>query len=98
MNVTGGKINVTNIDAHFDVRPPKEGKEHSGSPFRQLLEHQSFAGHFVEFAAQGPFRDNNIYQIFAPIGMSYIGLLGLSPYTIRYEPLINLFLYIYLPR
>jgi formiminoglutamase len=27
-----------NIDAHFDVRPLKEGKVHSGSPFRLLIE------------------------------------------------------------
>jgi len=80
MNVTGGKINVTNIDAHFDVRPPKEGKEHSGSPFRQLLEHQSFAGHFVEFAAQGLFRANSIYQTFAPIGMSYRAIRAIALY------------------
>ncbi len=29
---------VINIDAHLDVRPLKEGKAHSGSPFRQLIE------------------------------------------------------------
>ena len=28
------KIGVINLDAHFDVRPLKEGKSHSGSPFR----------------------------------------------------------------
>lgn len=31
------RIGVINIDAHFDVRPLKEGLAHSGSPFRQLL-------------------------------------------------------------
>jgi arginase family enzyme len=29
---------IINIDAHFDVRPLKEGKTHSGSPFRQIME------------------------------------------------------------
>ncbi|KAL6065220.1 Arginase [Balamuthia mandrillaris] len=47
-------IGVINIDAHFDVRPLKEGKVHSGSPFRLLLEDARFEGkEFVEFAAQG---------------------------------------------
>jgi|JI10StandDraft_1071094.scaffolds.fasta_scaffold2170374_1 formiminoglutamase len=31
------KVGVINIDAHFDVRPLKEGKAHSGSPFRLML-------------------------------------------------------------
>lgn len=32
------KIGVINLDQHFDVRPLKDGKAHSGSPFRQMLE------------------------------------------------------------
>eukprot|EP00301_Raphidiophrys_heterophryoidea_P025783 c872_g1_i1.p1 GENE.c872_g1_i1~~c872_g1_i1.p1 ORF type:complete len:318 (-),score=83.38 c872_g1_i1:168-1100(-) len=49
------KIAVINIDAHLDVRPLIDGKCHSGSPFRLLLENESFqkVGTFVEFAAQG---------------------------------------------
>eukprot|EP00002_Diphylleia_rotans_P011807 TRINITY_DN2322_c0_g1_i3.p1 TRINITY_DN2322_c0_g1~~TRINITY_DN2322_c0_g1_i3.p1 ORF type:complete len:253 (-),score=63.98 TRINITY_DN2322_c0_g1_i3:29-787(-) len=47
-------VSVINIDAHFDVRPRKEGKVHSGSPFRLLLEDERFDGrNFVEFASQG---------------------------------------------
>lgn len=47
-------VAVINIDAHLDVRPLKEGKVHSGSPFRQLLEDERFKpSRFVEFAAQG---------------------------------------------
>jgi formiminoglutamase len=43
-----------NIDAHLDVRPLKEGKTHSGSPFRQMLDDPRFkGGKFIEFAAQG---------------------------------------------
>eukprot|EP00743_Colponemidia_sp_Colp-15_P004669 GILK01005031.1.p1 GENE.GILK01005031.1~~GILK01005031.1.p1 ORF type:complete len:336 (-),score=49.40 GILK01005031.1:256-1197(-) len=49
----GGNIGVINIDAHLDVRPLKDGKAHSGSPFRQLLDDPRFCGKFVEFAAQG---------------------------------------------
>lgn len=32
---------ILNIDAHTDVRPLKAGKAHSGSPFRQAIEHES---------------------------------------------------------
>ncbi len=32
-------VAVINIDAHLDVRPLVEGRGHSGSPFRQMLEH-----------------------------------------------------------
>lgn len=46
-------VGVVNIDAHLDVRPLKDGKTHSGSPFRQLLEEGLRGDHFVEFAAQG---------------------------------------------
>jgi len=34
-------VNIINIDAHADVRELKNGKAHSGSPFRQAVEHQS---------------------------------------------------------
>nr|CAG4714882.1 unnamed protein product [Naegleria fowleri] len=47
-------VGVVNLDAHLDVRDLKNGKHHSGSPFRRLLETPGFKGqHFVEFAAQG---------------------------------------------
>lgn len=36
------KIAVINIDAHFDVRPLKEGLAHSGSPFRLMMENPIF--------------------------------------------------------
>lgn len=35
------KTSIFNLDAHADVRPLKDGKPHSGSPFRQALEHES---------------------------------------------------------
>lgn len=34
-------VTILNIDAHTDVRPLKNGLTHSGSPFRQALEHPS---------------------------------------------------------
>jgi formiminoglutamase len=47
-------VGVINIDAHLDVRPLNDGRAHSGSPFRLLLEDPRFSGsHFIEFAAQG---------------------------------------------
>ncbi|PRP81069.1 putative arginase, partial [Planoprotostelium fungivorum] len=50
----GQSVGVINIDAHLDVRPLKEGKTHSGSPFRQLMEESGLEPQrFVEFAAQG---------------------------------------------
>lgn len=32
---------ILNVDAHTDVRPLKNGQVHSGSPFRQALEHRA---------------------------------------------------------
>jgi formiminoglutamase len=32
-------VGIVNLDAHLDVRPCLDGKGHSGSPFRQALEH-----------------------------------------------------------
>lgn len=34
-------VHILNIDAHADVRELKHGKAHSGSPFRQAIEHKS---------------------------------------------------------
>jgi len=35
----GRAVGVVNLDAHLDVRPFPPGQGHSGSPFRQALEH-----------------------------------------------------------
>ncbi len=35
------KTSIFNLDAHTDVRPLKDGQAHSGSPFRQALQHDS---------------------------------------------------------
>jgi formiminoglutamase len=39
----GLRVNVVNWDAHPDVRPLIDGRGHSGSPFRQMLLHESGA-------------------------------------------------------
>jgi formiminoglutamase len=40
---SGRRVDVLSLDAHPDVREPKEGRGHSGSPFRQALLHPSGA-------------------------------------------------------
>jgi formiminoglutamase len=35
----GREVAIVNLDAHLDVRPLRDGLGHSGSPFRQALEH-----------------------------------------------------------
>ena len=37
----GRSVHALNWDAHADVRPLREGRGHSGSPFRQMLDHPS---------------------------------------------------------
>ncbi|MDZ7659839.1 formimidoylglutamase [Fodinibius sp.] len=37
----GLKTAIFNLDAHTDVRPLKDGQAHSGSPFRQAIEHEN---------------------------------------------------------
>lgn len=46
---------IINIDAHLDVRPCPDGRGHSGSPFRQAIEHPSHplpGRHYVCLGAQ----------------------------------------------
>lgn len=48
-------VGIINIDAHLDVRPSQEGQGHSGSPFRQALEHPTqplLPEHYVCLGAQ----------------------------------------------
>ncbi|WP_412068867.1 arginase family protein [Rubrivirga sp. IMCC43871] len=39
--VAGSDVHALNWDAHADVRPLRDGLAHSGSPFRQMLDHES---------------------------------------------------------
>ncbi|HXG10431.1 MAG TPA: formimidoylglutamase [Gemmataceae bacterium] len=51
----GRPVGIINIDAHLDVRPCIDGKGHSGSPFRQALEHPTHpleGTHYVCLGAQ----------------------------------------------
>ncbi|MFB6278872.1 MAG: formimidoylglutamase [Salinibacter sp.] len=47
----GMDVTILNWDAHPDVRPPNDGKPHSGSSFRQALAHPS--GHCQHYAVAG---------------------------------------------
>jgi formiminoglutamase len=54
-HAAAGPVAVVNIDAHLDVRPTLDGRGHSGSPFRQALEHPTHPlgpGRYVCFGAQ----------------------------------------------
>jgi formiminoglutamase len=51
----GQAVGIINIDAHLDVRPLLDGRGHSGSPFRQALEHPTAplpGAHYVCLGAQ----------------------------------------------
>lgn len=50
----GQSVEILNLDAHPDVREPKEGKGHSGSPFRQALLHPSGACRRYRVAGLAP--------------------------------------------
>ena len=47
----GTSVSIFNMDAHPDVRPLKGGSAHSGSPFRQALEHKG--GHAETYLVAG---------------------------------------------
>lgn len=53
---TGQAAHLLNWDAHPDVRPLKDGKAHSGSPFRQALEHPAHPAPSYRLAGYQPWR------------------------------------------
>ncbi len=54
---SGRNVEIINIDAHADVRELVEGKGHSGSPFRQALEHDTKACRRYSVAGLQPMRN-----------------------------------------
>ena len=52
----GRRVHLLNLDAHADVRPPKDGRGHSGSPFRQALDHPSGLAASYTVAGLHPWR------------------------------------------
>lgn len=62
----GRETAILNLDAHLDVRPLRDGRGHSGSPFRQALEHptQPLRGdRYVVLGAQ-PFAVSREHQAY----------------------------------
>ena len=58
------QVGIINLDAHLDIRPLMDGKGHSGSPFRQALEHPAQPlRHYVCLGAQphATSRDHLLY-------------------------------------
>jgi len=52
-NSIGKPFSLINLDAHLDVRPKKDGKHHSGSSFRLLIEEGMLEGkNFTEYGIQ----------------------------------------------
>ncbi len=49
----GREVGIINLDAHLDVRPYPENHGHSGSPFRQALEHPDSPLPGVRYACLG---------------------------------------------
>ena len=47
------EVSVINVDAHLDVRPLIEGQGHSGSPFRQMMEHGVLPLHGSRYVCLG---------------------------------------------
>jgi formiminoglutamase len=65
--LAGKPVGIINIDAHLDVRPLIEGKGHSGSPFRQALEHWQHplpGNHYVCLGAQ-PHNTSQAHLLYA---------------------------------
>lgn len=52
----GQPVSILNWDAHTDVRPLRDGRAHSGSPFRQALEHASGCCRRYAVAGAHPWR------------------------------------------
>lgn len=50
----GRDVDILNWDAHADVRPLNDGRAHSGSPFRQALDHPSRPCHRYRVAGLQP--------------------------------------------
>ncbi len=46
-------VGIVNLDAHLDVRPYRPGHGHSGSPFRQAMEHPSQPLHGSHYSCLG---------------------------------------------
>jgi formiminoglutamase len=67
-------ISIINVDAHLDVRPLIDGQGHSGSPFRQAMEHPSCplpGHHYICIGAQ-PFSNSQEHATYVKERGGYI--------------------------
>lgn len=58
------KIGIINFDAHFDLRPLKEGKGTSGTPFLQLANHCEQSGRPFSYMVLGIQKASNMPLLF----------------------------------
>lgn len=60
---SGARLGVLNLDAHFDLRT--DPLPSSGTPFRQLAEHEAERGRVVNYAVLGIAQPSNTAALFA---------------------------------
>lgn len=63
-NFPDKKIGIINFDAHFDLRPLKEGKGTSGTPFLQLANHCEQSGKPFSYMVLGIQKASNMPLLF----------------------------------
>ncbi|MCQ4117732.1 formimidoylglutamase [Rhodococcus tibetensis] len=56
------RVGILNVDAHFDLRPDPVAS--SGTPFRQILEHEGAAGTAVQYSVIGIAQPSNTAALF----------------------------------
>ncbi len=56
------KLGIINLDAHFDLRPPVEGKGHSGSPFFELAEENPGDFHYLCLGVQRSVNPKSLFE------------------------------------
>src|SRR5256885_13782911 len=69
-----GRVAAVNVDAHLDVRPLREGKITSGTPFRRLAERWGDRYGLVEFGIQPQHNDRSHRVFWEAIGMPVVNL------------------------
>ncbi len=76
---SGREVHLLNWDAHADVRPLRGGQAHSGSPFRQALNHPSGLAKSYTVAGLCPWRVSAEHARFVEDHGSLVWLADLTP-------------------
>lgn len=66
-----GSLDVLNWDAHADVRPLIDGRGHSGSPFRQMIEHDAGTRYIVAGLLEHAVADEHVRYVRASGGKTF---------------------------